>query len=94
MNKQLLGFDPLLFLEITNLKGQEKNIVSQKLLDNISQYIVIRVTEILPEEELKHIDGPQKLFSVAKNKIPDLGSKVKQFLDDFKKEFNTNLQQV
>lgn len=50
---QLLGFDPLLFLGITNLKAEEKHIVSQKILDRISQYLVIRITELHPEENLK-----------------------------------------
>lgn len=89
---QLLGFDPLLFLGITNLKPEEKDMVSKKLLDRISQYLVIRIVELLPEAELKHIDDPQKLFSVAKEKIPDLDKKVKVFLADFKKEFNNNLK--
>lgn len=89
-----MGFDPLLFLGITNLEDQEKNVVSQKVLDRISQYLVIRVTELLSEDELKHIDDPQHLFSIAKQKIPDLESKVKQFLKDFKKEFNANFQQL
>jgi hypothetical protein len=93
MNK-FLGFDPLLFLGITNLKPEEKNIVSQKLLDRISQYLVIRITEQLPKDDLIGIDGPQELFAVAKNKIPDLNNKVKLFLEDFKKEFNKSLQQI
>lgn len=93
MNR-LRGFDPLLFLRITNLNSEEKNNVSQKLLERISQYLVIRVTELLPEDELKHIENPQELFNVAKNKIPDIDSKVRQFLEDFKKEFNNNLQQI
>lgn len=88
------GFDPLLFLGIINLKAEEKNIVSQKLLERISQYLVIRITELLTEDELKNIDNPQILFSVAKEKIPDLDKKVKVFLEDFKKEFNNNLQYV
>lgn len=94
MNKQLLGFDPLVFLGITNLKDQEKNVASQKLLDKISQYLFIRITELLSEHELKHIDDPQKLLSLAKDRIPDINIKVKLFLEDFKKEFNANLQQI
>lgn len=90
----LQGFDPLLFLRITNLNSEEKNKVSQKLLERISQYLVIRITEMLTEDELRHIDGPQELFEVAKNKIPDIDSKVRQFLEDFKQEFNANLQQL
>ncbi len=92
--KQLLGFDPLLFLGITNLKLAEKSIVSQKLLDRISQYLTIRITELLPEDDLKNIDDPQQLFSLAKEKLPNLDSKIKTFLEDFKKEFNNNLTQI
>lgn len=92
--KQLLGFDPLVFLGITNLKDKEKKDVSQKLLDRISQYLVIRITELLSEDDLKNIDDPEQLFSLAKQKIPDLDKKVKLFLEDFKKEFNNNFKQV
>ena len=92
---QLLGFDPLLFLGITNLKDEEKHTVSQKLLDRISQYLAIRIVELLSEDDLKDVgDDPQKLFSVAKQKISDLDAKVKVFLEDFKKDFNNNLKQI
>lgn len=91
----MLGFDPLLFLGITNLKGEEKHIVSQKLLDRISQYIAIRIVELLLEEDLKNIgDDADKLFFVAREKIADLDKKAKVFLEDFKKEFNNNIKQL
>lgn len=89
---QLLGFDPLLFLGITDVKPEEKTDVSQKLLDRISQYLVIRICELLPEDDLKNIDTPQQLFSIAKNKVPNLDNKVNIFLEDFKKEFYKNLK--
>ena len=92
--KQLLGFDPLLFLGITNIKDEEKQFVSEKILDRLSQYLALRIIELLPEHDLKEIDDPEKLFSVAKEKIPDLDKKTKVFLEDFKKEFNNNLKQV
>lgn len=92
---QLLGFDPLLFLGIINVKPEEKSIVSEKLLDRISQYLVIRIAELLSENDLKSTDDdPQGLFSLAKEKIPDLDKKVKVFLEDFKKEFNNNLERI
>lgn len=47
---QLLGFDPLKFLDITNLHGQEKDIISKNLLDKFSQYLLIRVAELLPSD--------------------------------------------
>jgi len=92
--QQLLGFDPLLFLGITNIKDEEKNIVSQKILDRISQYLAIRIGELLSEDDLKRIDDPNELFTLAKEKIPDLDNKVKLFIEDFKKEFNNNLKQI
>jgi len=88
------GFDPLLFLGITNIKDEEKDIISQKILDRISQYLAIRIIELLPEGDLKDIDDPEKLFSVAREKIPDFDKNVKIFLEDFRKEFNNNLQQI
>lgn len=90
----LQGFDPLLFLGITDLKDEEKDIVSRKILDRISQYLAIRIIELLPENDVKDIDDPEKLFSVAKDKVPDFNDKVKKFMGDFKKEFNNNLQQL
>lgn len=92
---QLQGFDPLVFLNITNLKPEEKDIVSQKLLDRISQYIVIRIIELFSDDDLKNIDSdPQKLFDTAKVKVPDIDKKVKVFLEDFKNDFNSNLKQI
>ncbi len=56
---QLLGFDPLKFLDITNLKDQEKDTVSQNLLDKISQYILIRISELLPTDDVKKAKDPE-----------------------------------
>ena len=89
MNK-LLGFDPLLFLGITNLKDEEKNVVSEKLIDAISQYIVVRIAEFLSDDDLTTIDNPNTLFAVARNKIPDFDKKIKLFLEDFKSDYYKN----
>lgn len=88
---KLLGFDPLLFLEIKNLNGDEKTLVSKYLLNKISQYLLIRISEILPAEDTKFISEPDELFTLAQNKISNLNDKVKIFLGDFKKEFSNNL---
>lgn len=89
--KQFLDFDPLLFLGIKNLTGEEKTIVSKHLLNKISQYLLIRIYELLSIEELKSTDDADKLFALAQSKIPNLNEKVKIFLQDFKKEFSNNL---
>ena len=89
---QLSGFDPLKFLNITNFKNEEKDKVSEHLLNNISQYLLIRISELLPEEDLKKTKDPKDLFDVAKAKIPDINNKMKLFLEDFKKEFYKNIK--
>ena len=85
-------FDPLKFLNIENLNNEEKNIVSKKLLDKISQYILIRTSELLPTSDLKNINTPEGIFFLAKSKVPDLDNKVKLFLKDFKKAFYKNIK--
>ena len=89
---QLLGFDPLKFLDIANLQGQEKDILSKNLLDKFYQYLLIRVAELLPSEDVRKIKNPEDLFALAKTKITDLDDKVRLFLADFKKEFYKNVK--
>jgi hypothetical protein len=90
----LSTFDPLLFLGLTNVKPEAKKVLSEKLLDRISQYITVRTIELLPQDDLKDIHDPDKLFSVAKEKIPDFDKKAKAFLEDFKQEFTNNFKQL
>lgn len=89
---QLLGFDSLKFLGISDLNDQEKETVSKNLLDKISQYILIRISELLPADDLKKATTPEDLFSLAQAKIPDLGDIIKLFLADFKLEFDKNIK--
>lgn len=89
---QFLGFDPLKFLDIANLNNQEKDTVSKNLLDKISQYILIRISELLPTEDVKKAVNPEDIFSLAQAQIPDLNDKMKLFLADFKKEFYKNIK--
>ena len=91
MNNHLQGFDPLLFLGINNLQGIEKDKVSKELLDSISRYMAARIIKILPENEVEDLpDDPEKLFAIAKEKIPDIDKTVKKILEDYKKEYNSN----
>ena len=89
---QFLSFDPLKFLDITNLKDEEKEAVSKNLLDKISQYIFIRIAELLPADDVKKAVEPEELLSLAQAKIPDLNDKMKLFLADFKEEFGKNVK--
>ena len=90
--KQFLGFDPLLFLGIKNLSGDKKSVVSKHFLNKMSQYLLIRISELLSIEDLKSTNEPEELFVLAQNKIPNLNTQIKTFLDDFKKDFYTNIK--
>lgn len=90
--KQFLGFDPLLFLGIKNLNGNEKDLVSKHLLNKISQYFLIRISEILTIEDLKSTNDPDKLFVLAQSKIPNFSHRIKIFLEDFKEDFYKNIK--
>lgn len=88
----LLGFDPLKFLNITNVKDEEKDYLSKELLDKISSYLSLRLAQALKEDDSIKIEDSRELILVARNKIPDLDKKIKEFLSDFKKEFYKNLK--
>lgn len=91
---QALNFDPLKFLDIStnNLKNQEKDALSASLLNKISQYIFIRISELLSIDDVKKTKNSEDVFTLAQAKIPDLNSKMKIFLADFKIEFDKNLK--
>lgn len=79
-------FDPLAFLSL-HIDQSFKEAASQELLDQLSQYFVIRFVEILPEEELKSVNNIGDLFQLAQKNIPEFDSKVKNILEDFQKEY-------
>jgi hypothetical protein len=85
-------FDPLKFLNITNLKNQDKKTVEENLLNKISQYVLIRIIGLLPKEEINKTITPEIVIRLAQEKIPDLNQKINFFMSDFKKEFNKNLK--
>jgi len=90
--RKFLGFDPLLFLGIKNLSGEEKTLASKQLLNKISQYLLIRISEVLSIEDLKSTDDTDKLFVLAQSKILNFNDRIKTFLEDFKKEFYSNIK--
>lgn len=84
-----MDFDPLAYLNL-HLDPAVKDIVSQKLLDLLSQYLIIRTIEILPEDEIANITDPKTLFDLAQQTVPDYNQRVKEFLAGFKKEYQDN----
>jgi hypothetical protein len=88
-----LGFDPLVFLGIKGLKNKEKTEASQKLLSKIYQYILIYLVEELDVSSIKNMNI-REVFLVARKRIPNFNEKVKKYLENFKREFNNNLNSL
>lgn len=84
--KPLFGFDPLLYLGL-KVKDEEKDDKTFQILDDLSKYLVERTLELLPDSEIKQIQTPEQLFDKAKELVPDYKEKVKQFLEEFKKNY-------
>lgn len=89
---QLNGFDPILFLDLKNIKLSEKQQLSDELMIQISDYLAVRFIELLPNDKLEEINSQSDLFNLTKEGLSDFDDKVKQFLDDFKIEFLQNLK--
>lgn len=81
------GFDPLLFLDISDVKKDEKHKLTEELLIQISNYLAIRFIEILPRESTQNIQTFEELFLASQKNFPDFNEKIKLFLGDFKKEY-------
>lgn len=95
MQNNLPGFDPLVFLNINGVTLQGKDALSKDLMAEMSTYIILRISELLPQDDLTAIgEDAEKFMALAKEKIPDLNDKVKMFAEDFKKEFQNNLKQL
>lgn len=84
-----MSFDPLKYLNL-HLSQEVKGRASHHLLDQLSQYLIIRTVELIPEHELSRIESVESLFAKASESIPDYNGHVWQFIDDFKKEYSKN----
>lgn len=83
------GFDPTKYLNL-HLNPDFKDVVSQKILDLLSQYFIIRILELIPDKKLSDIKTTDNLFKVAQEEIPNYNSKIKEILEEFKKEYQKN----
>jgi len=89
--KQLKGFDPLLFLEIKNVDPKDRNKLSFELMSQISEFLAIKTLQLIPGEKAEEFNSLEELFKYAQENILNFDLKVKQFLDEFKKEYQKNL---
>lgn len=86
------SFDPIKLLGISGLGQFETDSLRKKLNKNISDYILIRLLEELPDkvdEQLKkkEIESVDELEEMLKTHIPDFNKKVQQYLQEFKSEY-------
>lgn len=88
---QFLGFDPLTFLELTNIKIEDKEYLSRQIWNQLSEYLVIRIIELLPSDQLENIETPKELFSIAEKTIPNFKDKIKTCLEDWRNQFKRKL---
>ena len=84
-------FDPVEFLGIKGLGKSEQEDLRKKLEVNISEYILIRLLEGLPDKVdkqlKKEIENIDELEKMLKSHIPDLENKVEQYLQEFKNQY-------
>ena len=85
-------FDPIKYLGITCLGQFEINSLRKKLNKNISEYILIRLLEELPDkvdEQLKkkEVEKIDELEELLKASIPDFDKKVQQYFQEFKNQY-------
>lgn len=83
------GFDPFTFLGIIPDQSFKKQL-SSDLMDQILQYLIIKISELLPGEQISNIDSIDELFETAKNNIPEFNQKIRNFLDEFKIQYFRN----
>lgn len=88
--QQFNGFDPILFLNISGVKKEDNQSISDQLLVRIGDYLAVRFLEIMPEELIKNIQSTPQLLSSAQNYFLDFNQKIKLFLEDFKREYSLN----
>lgn len=80
------SFDPIAFFNL-HLDDKAKKVVTEELLDSLSQYIIVRTVEMMPAGKLDNIDNPEELFELAKKEFPVFDNQIKKFLEDFQREY-------
>ena len=85
--KQLLNFDPLAYLDISNISEDDKINLRYSLLEKISEYIFLRSLELIPIDKATSFTSQSEVFSYCQKNIPAYDTKINLFLEDFKKDF-------
>lgn len=83
-NKQT--FDPMVLLNLNNTPK-----LSDDLTVKIGQYLLIRFAERLKSKDILVAETAEQIIKQAQKSLPDFNQQIQRFLQDFKREFNTNL---
>ncbi len=79
-------FDPLAFLN-TTVPSAQYPAVSQEVLEEMHDYLVTKIVEMLPAGVVGVASTSEELFSIAKKNIPDFEKCVNEWMEEFRKEY-------
>lgn len=91
-NQLISKFDPIEFLNLKQLDDKTKQKLRPKLSENIGEYLLIRLLNLLPEDtdekmKFNKIKSVKELEVIIKKYIPDFKKQLNKFLLDFKREY-------
>lgn len=92
LNQSITKFGLIEFLNPQQLDDKTKQKLRPKLSENISEYLLIRLFDLLPEgtdEKIKFnkIKSVEELEAIIKKYIPDFKKQLNKFLLEFKNEY-------
>lgn len=95
----LKNFDPISFLKIStgSMSVPETAQLKASLNSKIGEYLLLKLSDDLSEDQYKRLIGSKDLEEMAKlaqSFIPDLEKKIDHELDNFKKEYQEVLQKT
>lgn len=88
----LNNFDPVAFLGIdtTFMPSEEKSNLSTSLKSKISEYILLKLSDSLSDEEFQKVVGtadPEEMMKLLGEAVPNLEERIKSEMENFKSEY-------
>lgn len=92
MIQSLSNFNPIAFLgiDIAGKSPAELNYLQNELKSKIGEYILLKSSENLTVVQLEEITqaDEQQMIGILQKYIPDIDSKIPDWLNDFKTEYD------
>lgn len=88
----LNNFNPVAFLEIdtTSMQPEETSNLSNSLNNKISEYILLKLSDNLSDEQFQKVVGttdPEEMMKLLGEAVPNLEARIKTELENFKNEY-------